>query len=97
MILSRIIAKHRIASGEHPKWIAAWLPVVADGAILFVILYALFPVLNGWMNAQGLALGWVFALFFLLYFIPIQIVLILSALWAAKSRNTHDDADQFLE
>ena len=80
MILSRIIAKHRIANGEHPKWIAAWLPVLADGAILFAVLYLLFPFVSEALS--GLAISWVFAAFFLLYFVPIQIVLILSALWA---------------
>ena len=92
MILSRTIAKHRIAGGEHPKWIAAWLPVLADGAILFTVLYAMFPFVSGALS--NFAVGWIFAAFFLLYFVPIQVVLILSALWAARSRNTHDEADQ---
>ena len=92
MILSRTIAKQRIAGGEHPKWIAAWLPVVADGAVLFAILYLLFPWVSGLLD--GFAMGWVFGFFFLFYFVPIQVVLILSALWAAKSRNTHDETDQ---
>lgn len=92
MIISRTIAKYRIAQGDHPKWIAAWLPVLADGAVLFALLYLFFPFVSS--LTEGLVLGWVFALFFVLYFIPIQIVLILSALWAARSRNTHDDRDQ---
>jgi len=86
------MAKHRIASGEHPNWIAAWLPVVADGAVLFAILFALFPAVSRML--EGLAIGWVLAAFFLVYFIPTQIVLILSALWAAKSRHTHDEPGQ---
>ncbi len=92
MILSRTLAKHRIASGEHPKWVAAWLPVVVDGAVLFTILYLALPWVTDFLD--GSRLGLVFAFFFLFYFVPIQIILIWSALWAAKSRNTHDDNDQ---
>lgn len=91
MIVSRTLAKHRIANGMHPNWVEAWAPVLVDGVLLFILLYGLFP----WVSAtlDGLALGWIFTAFFLLYFVPIQLVLILSALWAAKSRNTHDEAD----
>lgn len=86
MILSRTLAKHRIAAGVRPSWGGAWGPVMLDAAclvFLFMILYRPFQALAETLNfpvwatvTALLALG----------FIPIQAVLIFSSLWATKSR-----------
>ncbi len=84
MLLSRTIAKGRIAKGVRPSFFAAWALVVADAlllAFLFVLLWTPFRTLTAdwpiWATSAAL---------FALGFIPIQGVLIISALWAAKSR-----------
>lgn len=94
MILSRTLAKRRIAAGVRPGWGAAWGPVVFDAAaLIFVIalLYRPFQALTGMLNfpvwatvVALLALG----------FIPIQAVLIFSSLWASKSRWTETDPSE---
>ena len=38
MILSRIIARRRIAAGTQPSFVAAWWPVAADIAIISLVL-----------------------------------------------------------
>lgn len=94
MILSRTLAKRRIAVGVRPSWGAAWGPVMFDAACLifvFVMAYRPFQTLAETFNfplwatiAALLALG----------FIPIQAVLIFSSLWAAKSRWTDTDTPE---
>jgi len=94
MILSRALAKARIARGERPSWGAAWAPVAFDAACLvfaFMVLYRPFQTLTETFNfpvwatvTALLALG----------FIPIQAVLIFSSLWASKSRWTETDPSE---
>lgn len=93
MIISRTLAKSRIAQGHVPGRLAAWGPVFADAVILFGILFAIFPWLIGLLADLNL---WVKVLvLFLVYFVPIQMVLITSAFWAAKSQvPPSDDSDQ---
>lgn len=94
MILSRSLAKARIARGERPSWGAAWGPVVVDAACLAAAFILL------WRPFQALAEGFDFPLWatiaalLALGFIPTQAVLIFSSLWAAKSRWTDTDTDQ---
>jgi len=91
MILSRTLAKRRIAAGVRPGWGAAWGPVGFDAACLvgvFVVLFAPFQTLVGTIDAP---LWVIIAALLLLGFIPVQAVLIFSSLWAAKSRWTDMD------
>lgn len=91
MILSRTLAKRRIAAGVRPSWGAAWGPVAFDAACLvlaFVLLFRPFQSLTETFNfpvwatiVALLAVG----------FIPTQAVLIFSSLWAAKSRFNEDE------
>jgi len=88
MILSRTLARKRIAAGVRPGWFGAWGPVMADAALFFGIAGFSAPFIVGGLAAsQG---AWVYAALFAIYFIPMQIVLIISAMWAAKSR-WHDE------
>ena len=91
MMLSRALARVRIARGERPSFIAAYAPVAFDAACVvfaFVILYRPFQALVDTFDASVWAI--VTALL-ALGFIPAQAVLIFSSLWAAKSRFTDTD------
>ena len=86
MILSRQLARRRIAAGTRPGWFAAWIPVAADALALLGLMAIAF------VASRGLFFGWpvwaAVTVLVLLFFIPMQIVLITSALWAARSRWT---------
>ena len=86
MILSRTLARRRIAAGVRPGWIGAWGPVAADALILFAVLALAYPPFRTLAAALDFPVWATIAALFALGFIPIQGVLIVSALWAAKSR-----------
>jgi hypothetical protein len=81
MILSRTLAKRRIAAGVRPTRGAAWLPVLFDSVCLIVAFLVLFRPFQLLTDTALLATG----------FIPVQAVLIFSSLWASKSRYVDDD------
>ena len=91
MILSRTLAKRRIAAGVRPTRGAAWLPVVFDATCLivaFLLLFRPFQFLTDTFNFPV----WVTVIALLaIGFIPVQAVLIFSSLWAAKSRYADGD------
>ncbi|MBS1301836.1 hypothetical protein GZH79_05710 [Loktanella sp. SALINAS62] len=74
-----------MAAGTRPGWIAAWGPVVLDALALAVVL----AVVLAWVSPVLLAGPvWIAVIaLFGIVFVPVQVVLILSALWAAKSRG----------
>ncbi len=86
MILSRTLAKARIARGERPTWAAAWMPVVFDAAVLIALGVALFGPFQNLTDQANFPLWATIVALFAVAFIPIQAVLIFSSLWAAKSR-----------
>ena len=91
MILSRTIARRRIAAGVRPGWFAAWGLVAFDAvclAVIFALAYTPFRSIAEGFNFPVWAT--VVALF-ALCFIPMQGVLIMSSLWAAKSRWSDDE------
>ncbi len=91
MIISYTIARRRIAAGQRPSWIGAWGLVGVDAlalALLFGLLWTPFQALTQNFNFPTWA---TIAALFAVCFIPMQAVLILSSLWAAKSR--WDDSD----
>ena len=91
MILSRHIARRRIAAGVRPGWFAAWGPVAVDAlslvAVLVLLLRLAGPAVFDWP-----VWGAVAALV-LLVFVPVQLVLGLSAFWATRSRWVDQAAD----
>ena len=87
MLISRTLARARIAKEVRPSWSAAWLPVLLDAIVLLAILFALFPFIQAEIDARGYGMGVTVFVLFGLYFVPIQVVLITSSLWAAKSRG----------
>jgi hypothetical protein len=88
MILSRTIARARVAAGKRPSWLEAWGLVMIDAVLFFAIAGLSAPYIVGGLAASKGA--WVYAALFAIYFIPMQIVLIVSAMWAAKSRWSDD-------
>ena len=92
MILSRTLARSRIAAGTRPGWWAAWGPVMIDALSLAAVLGVAFTVLIGPLSALNLPLPVTIIVFFLIFFIPIQIVLVVSSLWATRSRWVESDA-----
>ena len=86
MLISRTLARHRIQQGHRPGWLAAWGPVIADAAMILGLLGLLWGPLMAAIYAWQPPLGLTVVLLFVVYFIPLQAVIILSSLWAAKSR-----------
>lgn len=94
MILSRTLAKARIARGERPGWGAAWGPVAFDAACLVAILTLLYRPFQSLTETLNFPVWGTVVALLALGFIPIQAVLIFSSLWAAKSRWTDKDSPQ---
>ncbi|SEW45592.1 hypothetical protein SAMN04488515_3356 [Cognatiyoonia koreensis] len=93
MLLSRSIAKRRIAAGVRPSFVGAWGLVLADLlSVVLAVLIAWGPF-AAWFRANEPAVGLTIALIVVLFFIPSQVFLILSALWAAKSRWIEKNTD----
>lgn len=90
MILSRTLAKARIARKERPSWAAAWAPVGFDALCLIGVFALLWGPFQALVSGADAPLWAVIAGLFALGFIPTQAVLIFSALWASKSRWTDD-------
>lgn len=94
MILSRTLAKARIARGVRPGRVAAWLPVAFDAACLALVFVALWAPFTDLTQTLNFPLWATIVALLALGFIPIQAVLIFSSLWAAKSRWTDTDASE---
>jgi hypothetical protein len=83
MIISRIVARRRVAAGVRPGWIAAWGLVALDALLLAMVFALVLPPVLGALAGPD----WVvIVVLFVLVFVPLQIVLIVSSMWAAKSR-----------
>ncbi|WP_458791874.1 hypothetical protein [Yoonia sp. MH D7] len=88
MLISRTLARKRVAAGVRPSGLGAWGPVIADAVLFFGIAGLSAPmIVGGLAESKG---AWVYAALFAIYFIPMQIVLITSSMWAAKSRWIDD-------
>jgi len=94
MILSRTLARRRIARGVRPGWAAAWTPVIFDAACLIAAVFLLFAPFQSATQTFNFPLWATIVALFTCAFIPIQAVLIFSSLWAAKSRFREDDGNQ---
>jgi hypothetical protein len=94
MILSRTLAKSRIERSYRPTWFEAWCPVVFDFAIYCLyatlVLAELLPRLRSEQSSDAVTV----LLFLALLFIPLQVTMILSSLWASKSRWLEKDTTE---
>ena len=93
MILSRTLAKARIARGDRPGWLGAYAPVAFDAACLAAVFVALWGPFTALTETLNFPLWATIAAMLALGFIPIQAVLIFSSLWAAKSRWIDKDTE----
>ena len=91
MILSRVFAKRRIASGVRPGWGAAWGLVLMDGLLLAALIALLFQPLMTLIYVIQPPTWVTVLILFVVIFIPIQVVLIVSSLWAARSRFVEEE------
>ncbi len=86
MFISRIIARKRIKAGVRPSFKAAWLPVAADIIIIAIILAMLFLPAVTLTIVMQLTLFWRILALMVLIYAPLQIVIIVSTIWAVRSR-----------
>ncbi len=91
MIISYSFARRRIAAGHRPGWFAAWGLVGLDALCLIVVFALLWGPFQGLTAAFNFPTWATIAALFAICFIPMQAVLILSSLWAAKSRWDDND------
>ena len=86
MILSRILARKRIAAGVRPSFKAAWAPVAFDAAMIVIVLTLLWqPALTA-IYVLELSLPMTIVALMLLIYGPFQVVTIIATIWAIKSR-----------
>ena len=86
MILSRTLARRRIARGDRPGFRAAWGPVVVDTIAITLVLALLWMPLVSAIYLAQLALWQILLVMFAVIFVPFQIVVTLSTIWAVRSR-----------
>lgn len=86
MIISRILARKRIAAGKRPSFKAAWLPVAVDVLMISLLLALLFLPTVSLSIVMGLTLFWRILLLMTVIYAPLQIVIIVSTIWAVRSR-----------
>lgn len=86
MFISRIVARKRIKAGIRPSFKAAWLPVAADIIIIALILAMLFLPAVTLTIVMELTLFWRILALMVLIYAPLQIVIIVSTIWAVRSR-----------
>lgn len=75
----------------RPSFVGAWGLVLADAALLALAFFLLYRPFNAAMTALEIPTFMIVMALVLLVFIPMQAVLITSALWAAKSRWVDTD------
>ncbi|MGJ8622715.1 MAG: hypothetical protein ACSHW1_08045 [Yoonia sp.] len=86
MVLSRILARRRIAAGVRPSFRAAWAPVVLDVVMVSVVLAALWGPLTTVIYVMELSLPLTFVVLMVAIYGPFQVVTIIATIWAVKSR-----------
>ena len=91
MLISRTLARRRIAAGVRPSFRAAWLPVAADIAIIVALLALLWNPALTFIYVMQLSLVWLIIFLLVVIYLPFQVVATLSTLWAVMSRAQDDD------
>lgn len=86
MILSRILARKRIAAGVRPSFLRAWAPVMVDVAMVTIVLMLLWqPTLTA-IYVLELSLPLTIVALMILIYGPFQVVTIIATIWAIRSR-----------
>ncbi|KJZ18945.1 hypothetical protein [Loktanella sp. S4079] len=92
MLISRTLARKRIAAGERPSRRAAWLPVLADIVLTGLVLaFAVYPPALTFIYVMQFSLLWTILFLMLVIYLPAQIIIIISSMWATKSRWEEED------
>lgn len=86
MIISRTLARKRIARGDRPSFKEAWWPVAADVVLVSLVLALLFLPAVSVTLIMALSLFWRILLLMVVIYAPFQIVIIVSTIWAVRSR-----------
>lgn len=86
MIISRILAKRRIAAGERPSWRAAWLPVAADIVLIGIVLWIVWQLALMAIFLVEFALPATILFLMVVIYLPLQVVIVISTIWAVRSR-----------
>ena len=91
MIISRLLARKRIAAGIRPSFKAAWLPVAADIVIIAILLAMLWQPALMFIYVMEFSLPLTILVLMVLIYAPLQIVIIVSTTWAVRSRWEEKD------
>ena len=86
MIVSRLLARKRIAAGIRPSFKAAWLPVAVDVVIIAILLAMLWQPALTFVYVMELSLPLTIIVLMVVIYAPLQIVIIVSTIWAVRSR-----------
>lgn len=86
MILSRILARKRIAAGVRPSFLAAWVPVAADIALVVIALGMIWQPLLTLIYVLELSLPLTIVALMVAVYGPFQVVTIIATIWAIRSR-----------
>ncbi len=86
MLISRTLARKRIAAGDHPSFKAAWLPVALDVVIISLLVALLWQPALTLIYVMQFPLVTTIMFLFVVIYAPVQIVIIVSTIWAVRSR-----------
>ena len=92
MILSRILARKRIAAGVRPSFKDAWLPVAFDIVIIALVLALLWQPALTFIYVMEFSLFVTILFLMIVIYAPLQIVIIVSTIAAVRSRWEEKDA-----
>ncbi len=90
MLLSRTLARRRIARGVRPGLVGAWGPVLVDMVAIVALLIAVTPWVARVIHRADGSGTMILVVGVVVYFVPSQIVIAMSSLWAVKSRWSDD-------
>ena len=91
MIVSRLLARKRIAAGVRPSFKAAWLPVAVDVIVIAILLAMLWQPALTFIYVMEFSLPATIIVLMVVIYAPLQIVIIVSTIWAVRSRWEEKD------
>ncbi|WP_019953487.1 hypothetical protein [Yoonia vestfoldensis] len=91
MILSRSLARKRIAAQTLPSFRAAWAPVAFDIVAIVLVLAVIWQPVLTMIYVAHLGLALTILVLFTVIYVPFQVVAIVSTIWAVRSRWTEKD------
>ena len=86
VILSRILARKRIAAGVRPSFKAAWAPVAFDTVVIGIVLFALWGPITTFIYVMEFSLPLTIVALMVVIYSPLQVVVIIATIWAVISR-----------